>query len=812
MSRLRPYSKTLTLILVLWTLILPVLEASVSCRMSSRFLARGERAVLEVVVLGKRPITFPQVTPVEGVKIQPSGRGPRTRMIPGRRLEHTYSFIVSSYEVGNHQIAPVEVLLDSGTSTTEPLTFSVFNPDSLNWSTAMAGRTKFRYASAFKALEDQPYIDQAIEVEIKLYIPRDLFVIDWGIPDFERDGLTAWRMQPRETRSEINLLGMPYISVAYPSTMTPNRPGNVTIGPAKIRLISTKVVMDGILRREQIESWVNTPLLKLQARQLPPNAPSGFENAVGQFKITTSTGQTKVKEGDPIPVDILISGSGNLDTMNPPRPLSPLGWKVYDPSRRQRGDERRELIGSVSFQQFLRPLELKSNIPAYKLVFFNPETETYDSIQTEAIALQMTPAIGSSSPVGPPPKLTTPIEEMTDILGLIPVSEITRQRRLVFTQHWLHTIGGIAALTLIFRALWLFWRDRTSTDPRHRHAMKELKELESQSHSGHEFLMGAGRFIERWLDHHSNKEIRRILEERDATCFRPQKDAKAKIEAQHRKHILHTLRRAASRFIIILFFVFYSLGSLHAGDVGQMAKDAYQSARYDDSIKLWLGAAPYSELSADTLYHIGNACYRAESPGHAALYYRRAITRDGLHHEARQNLRFLERKYGSLTIQRPDHQYLLALLPLGFWQSATWTGLWLMLLALLCYPASRRGARLRRVALAVIIFSPLVTVSSGLGWRYYPGDAAFAPIEKQAVIVNPEARLHTEAGRNSSVVIETPPGSLCEVLHQAGEWSYVSLATQTRGWLPSAHIEFVEPREVPKPPKITKPIAKETSA
>ena len=812
MTRFKPSPKTFTVLLALWTLLLPVLEASVSSRMSSRFLARGERAVLEVAVLGKRPIAFPEITPIEGVKIQASGRGPQTRMIPGRRLEHIYSFIVSSYEVGSHRVEPVEVRMESGTFMTEPLTFSVFNPDDLTWSKAMAGSTEFRYASTFKVLEEKPYVDQASPVEIKLYVPRDLFVIDWGIPDFERDGLSAWRMQPRETRSEINLLGMPYISVAYPSTLTPNRAGDVAIGPAKVRLTSTQVVMDGILKRQRIETWVNVPKFEIQAKELPPNAPSGFENAVGQFKILTSVSDTEVREGDPIPVDLLVSGSGNLDTMRPPRPLNPLGWKVYDPSRQQRGDERRHLTGNVKFQQFLRPLELKSNIPAYKLVFFNPETESYESIQSEPIALQMTPAPGSTAPTGPPPKLETPLEEMTDILGLIPNAQLTHKPGLSIPQWWLHTLGGLLALSLIFRALWLMGKNRIKIDPRRRQVLKELKELESQNSNDHEFLMGAGRFIERWLGKQPNEEVRRILEERDASCFRP-KDAKpVTVEASRRKDILSTLRRGATSCLIILGFLYVSLGNLHAGNADQMAREAYESARYDDSIELWLGAAPYTDLSADTLYHIGNACYRAGSPGHAALYYRRALSRDGQHREARQNLRFIERKYGVLTIQRPDHQYLLARLPLDLWQSITWAGLWLCFLGVLCFPATRTGAKLRHVALAAIIISPLLSIGGGLGWRYYPGDAAFAPIENQAVIVNPSSQLHTEASRNSSVVIDTPAGSLCEVLHQAGEWSYVSFATRTRGWLPSANIERVEPKETPSPPKISKPVADETSA
>ena len=96
-----------TLLLAAWMLLGAALEASVSSRLSSRFLARGEKAVLEVAFIGKRPTAFPEIPPVEGLKISPTGNGPQTQLVPGRRVEHIFTYIVSSYEVGSHSIPPM---------------------------------------------------------------------------------------------------------------------------------------------------------------------------------------------------------------------------------------------------------------------------------------------------------------------------------------------------------------------------------------------------------------------------------------------------------------------------------------------------------------------------------------------------------------------------------------------------------------------------------------------------------------------------------------------------------------------------------
>ena len=380
-------------------------SAEAISRLSSRFLTRGEQALLEVCISGGVPSTIPQIPNVLGVKIAPTNRGPQTRLLPGRKLEHVFEFLVTSYEMGNFTIPPIEINAGGIRSTTEPLEFSVFNPDELKWSEATINGRSVRYASAFKVLNNQPYDGETIPIEIKLFVPREVFVEDWGIPDFSRDGLTCWRFQPSQMRGNVNLLGVPCISVAYPSTLTATRSGPIGIGPASIRLVTTQMVLDGFPRRVNLETNVSVPELRLEARPLPPDAPQGFENAVGNFNISAKVSQTEVTEGDPIAVEIIVSGSGNLETIRPPVPIDADGWKIYDASPAQRGDERRELSGQTVFQQFLRPLELKSALPSFKLVYFDPKKQSYETVTTPPTPLQMKPARqGSNAPApGTPP-------------------------------------------------------------------------------------------------------------------------------------------------------------------------------------------------------------------------------------------------------------------------------------------------------------------------------------------------------------------------------------------------------------------------
>jgi tetratricopeptide (TPR) repeat protein len=798
-------------VLAAWILLSAPAHGQTTCRLSTSFLARGEQALLEISVAGGLPNEIPTPPKIKNIAIQASGRGPQTRILPGRRLEYVFDYIVSGYETGKYAIPPVEVVVDGGKVLTEPLDFVIFNPDELQWSEVEAGGKTIRYASSFRVLNDKPFENETTTTEIKVFVPEEMIIEDWGIPDFERDGVAAWRFQPSPMRSRINLLGMRYVSVAYPSTITPTRSGKVAIGPAKIRLMTREMIMDPFPRQVSAEVYLQVPKLEIESIPLPEGAPAGFENAVGSFRLNASTTVTEVQEGDPISVDLIVSGSGNLDTLRPPQLDNPAGWKIYGTTTEQRGDERRQLSGNVVFHQSIRPLEMKSEIPPFRLAYFDPKDETYKTLTSEPIALKMRPNTSAgANPAASVQALPIPFERMTDILAVLRPAQLTVPAARAIPGWLGHAGGALLALVLIAKALWMRYAPRLRKNPARDARMRELREIaQTPPADDTRFLKSAGAFIERHHGENPNPEIQAILAERDAVCFLADKP-KAALDPNRRNQILKLLRQAALAFAFIAALGFGQ--PARAQDTTTLALEAYESAKYDDAVKLWLGAGNYEQLSADTLYNIGNACYRSGSPGHAALYYRRALARDSSHQEARQNLRFIERKHGAIVVHRPEYQYALAKFPISFWQAACWSGLWLCGLALLVFPATRPGARLRVAAVGALVLAPLLVSVGALGWRYFPNDAEFAPLAKQAVIIAEKTALHTDAARTAPEVIDAPPGSLCEIITESGRWLYVAFASKTRGWVPVEAIEKVVPEKAPEPPKFRKPKADGKSA
>ncbi len=795
-----------------------VASAQTSANLSSRFLARGEYARLEITSVGREPDFSPTPPTAPNVTIRSGRMGMVSRMTNNQDLEFSYEFGITSEVVGRHVIPPVTLVIGGNRVQSPPVEFWVFDPDKLQLSEVEVGEgRKIRYYAGFHTAKPTAYEGETMPAEIKIYVPvmyaRE--VLDWGVPEFERDGVTSWRFEPNDRRDILDAYigGQQYAALAYPSNLAPSRSGKVGIGPATLRLTSRVIINDGFLRQGQQETFLQIPKLEFDAIPLPPGAPEGFENAIGQFTIESGTVKTELTEGESLAINLQVRGRGNLDALKAPKLIDTKGWKIYDPISIPRGDERRMISGVANFHQGLLPMEMKSLIPPFRLVYFDPEDATYKTAASEPIPIIMLPstkAPGAAS--GPPPALAMPIERMNDILALVTPKQLTIPATPALPSWTAHAIGGLAALLLIIKAAWMRIVPKLRKDPVRERRNLELSNLARiPANDDIALLKAAGSYIEHWHGRDPDPALLEILAERDRVCFRADAPAGGATRKGRRDEIVRTLRKASATLAILLLAACFS-GQVRAQDVTADAAKAYEDSKYEDAIKLWQSAGDHRQLSADTLYNIGNASYRMGSPGHAALYYRRALVQNPAHAEARQNLRFIERKYGSISVQYSNYQYALAKIPLAAWQNILWGGLWLTAIAFLIFPATRPGARTRVAAAIFLVIGPLVASMGALGWRYFPNDSIFAPVERQAVFVVPKAVLHADAARTAPEIIDAPEGSLCEIIRISGKWAYVSFATKTRGWVPVSAIEKIIPDKAPGVPKINRSGPDESNA
>ncbi len=786
----------------------------VSANVSSRFLARGEYARLQIVADGREPDVIPAPPAVPGVRIEGGRVGAVGRGFTGRSLQFSYEFIISSYEVGRHVIPPISIVVGGQRVETRPVEFHVFDPDKMEFSEAEIGGRTFPYFAVFQTGKTDPYEGESMPVEIKVYVPLDLArsVQDWGVPEFERDNVTSWRFEPTDNTGRVTLLGRPFQSLVYPSTMAPSKAGPVGIGPATLRLTTTVVDYEsGFPNTSFREVYLKIPKLAMDARPLPEGAPKGFENAIGRFEVQATIAKPEISDGESLGVSLTVTGSGNLDTVHAPKLADETGWKVYAPIAIPRGEERRRIEGSTSFHQGLLPLEMKPLVPPFQLVYFDPEEGAYKTASSEAIPIKMTPSTRPPlASQGPPSALPVPLERMTDILATIRPSSLTTSVNSGLPGWFWHAVAAALALVLAGKAVWNRIQPKLHKDPVREAKTSALGAISRiPATDDIAFLKSAGAYIEQWRGGDPDPALREILAERDRVCFRAEKTAGA-LGKGRREEILRALRKATLLAVLVL-----AMGAgtrAEAADIPKDAQAAYDAGKYEEAIRLWQSAGGANDLSADVLYNIGNASYRLGSPGHAALYFRRALEKNPTHEEARQNLRFIERKHGAISVTYSDFQYALAKISLGAWKGLLWAGVWFVVIGLLIFPATRPGARLRYAAATLLILAPFLASAGALGWNYYPNDSVFAPASSQAVIIAPGTVLHSDAARTSPEVIDAPQGSLCEVLRISGKWAYISFASRTRGWVPVSSFEKLLPEGPLTVPKIAPPPVDDSNA
>jgi tetratricopeptide (TPR) repeat protein len=184
-------------------------------------------------------------------------------------------------------------------------------------------------------------------------------------------------------------------------------------------------------------------------------------------------------------------------------------------------------------------------------------------------------------------------------------------------------------------------------------------------------------------------------------------------------------------------------------------------------------------------YDLGNAYFRKGDPGRAILNYERALALDPNQAEARANLQLVR-----------DQARALALVPgwmethLGFFTRDQYA--WLAAAAFWGAAAILCGLYFARRRPVVWIFALVLlgAISAGAAFAIYQLETGSAGLDLAIVTKkNVQARLAT--AESAGTVLLLPAGSEIKILSTRGDWSYVALPNDLRGWIPAPSAERV---------------------
>lgn len=365
------------------------------------YLGRGSQ--LNLSFQGARDIPRPELPGIDGFQAQYIGPSTRMSIVNGKMsssVTHVYSLI--PLKAGKFKIGPFSFEYKGDTYKSNAVTVEVMDR-SANAGSRAQGRQKTqtdlkdRVFLVMEAGKSTAYVNEIVPLTIKLYV-NSLRMRDIQYPEFAHDGFSAGEFgEPRQYREYKD--GINYNVVEFSVRIFGMRPGDFTIGPAKLKGNITvkrqRSLFDDAFGHDSLSGFLGayevSPIEpasgKSRLKILPfpdKGAPDDFKGAVGDFSFSMDVSPKEVKAGDPVTLKMIISGEGNFDTVNSPTLKQHEGFKVYEPQAKQEGSRK-------VFERILIPLsdDIKE-IPGVAFSFFNPAKGEYRTISKKNVAIKVT--------------------------------------------------------------------------------------------------------------------------------------------------------------------------------------------------------------------------------------------------------------------------------------------------------------------------------------------------------------------------------------------------------------------------------------
>lgn len=397
----------------------------ITVSLSARTLAPGQQAVLSYQISGSVDGVqeYPRGIEVAGLTLAFSGQTQRFVAVNGeRRREISVRYSVLAAEPGEFVI-PAQAFRVDGLEVQGPATALTVRAaaevaEELAPTVQLSlGKTEF-WKGEVVPLQVAVLVHPSVQ-PLSPFFPQ-VKTPNFAVNRFDRtSGLEA-----REVNGEI------WRAWQMESAMTALQAGAQEFGPAELKaelLMPLPGQSNDPFGRQQGNRrtlTLGSNKVKVNVKELPTEGrPVDFAGAVGDFEISVEASPVALKAGDPIAIEISVSGTGNFDAVTAPRLESTEGWRLYEPRVSQENRSWGIEPGRKTFTQILIPEKPLSQIPPFVLHCFDPATGQYVSRRSAPIAVTLTGEFKPEASAGleskdfaAPADASAPREELGDIL------------------------------------------------------------------------------------------------------------------------------------------------------------------------------------------------------------------------------------------------------------------------------------------------------------------------------------------------------------------------------------------------------------
>ena len=395
---------------------IPIAAQSLAARaaVSAAETEMGVPFTLQIAVEGSDAVPQVELPSLDGVSVRQMSAGPNSSesiTIAGgqttRRVQRRYiiNYELIASRAGELEIPSISVTVDGQRLSTQPLAVTVFTPPSIE-----------EYRLVVEAAVDRAWVGQPITLTTTWMWKEGLGprrLLSFSHPVMHADDADVVILPSQGEVMELtvhgtNLMaaqralrhdGKAHLALAFEVIVVPREPGRLEVPAATVSfegIASFRTGRDVLGRtvRDIRRLVISSEPLALTVEPLPAaGRPGGFSGLVGTFEIAATAAPIDAKVGDPITLEVTVSGSGDLSG------LVELGLSHLDAAGDFRVAAQRverapgRFPSRATFRTTVRALhESVGAVPPVRLSYFDPQRGAYAEAASAPIALDVQPA------------------------------------------------------------------------------------------------------------------------------------------------------------------------------------------------------------------------------------------------------------------------------------------------------------------------------------------------------------------------------------------------------------------------------------
>ena len=381
------------------------LSQSVSASLDRATATVGESVNLSINCTNFSPSSQPILPSISGLRFSSAGTSRKFQLGGGGRTStYTFNILVTPLKPGNYSISPIQIRHETRLFKPKPLKLLVLpageKPKPGN------NQSQNAYVRLLPT-KTTAYVGEVIPVEIQLFFIDGVNV---QMPELIADGFNIAAF-PKHKQTRMQKGNQIYQVLTFRTAATPLKAGKLQLGPVKQGMVLRvrqkqnrrspfNNSFDGIFTRyQQVPVTLEAKAQTITVKPLPTaNKPASFNGAVGRYTMQAKASPLEVTVGDPVTLNIQISGQGAIDSLNLPK-LDWPSFKSYEPSVTTNKNNPLGLLGTRTFEQVVIPESDKiTEVPRIEFSFFDPVTAQYRVLAKGPFPLKVNP---SDKPIAP---------------------------------------------------------------------------------------------------------------------------------------------------------------------------------------------------------------------------------------------------------------------------------------------------------------------------------------------------------------------------------------------------------------------------